>query len=406
MKYLLATLLLSFTLTSCGQASSQSKSTNNPPKLLKDYSIQEIDSLFEVQNCNFRRQELDTLVAKIFSELNGTMLIYRNGTVIERKTSGFVRFYAPRNGYEKWSATDLKAAKNKSNNKLKHNTFYELASISKQFTSAAVLKLVEDGKLKLTDTLTTFYPELPYPNVTIHHLLSHTSGLPEYFDFPVTYFDTSHLLTNQELITILIKEKVPSIFTPGYNYKYINTNYALLASIVEKVADLRFEDFVRQNIFLPAGMTQTFFSSEKEENSDKSIAKGHLKNKSELPVNYLDGTLGDKGIYSTPEELLKWEEAYFVQKKIIGTELLNKATSKQNYIKGKGKAGEIYGYGLRIEESPEFGKLIYHGGLWRGYQNVFLYRPSDNTVIIFLSNCRNGAHLGKNSEILQVLDGA
>jgi Beta-lactamase class C and other penicillin binding proteins len=236
--------------------------------------------------------------------------------------------------------------------------------------------------------------------------LSHTSGLPEYFDFPVTYFDTSHLLTNQELITILIKEKVPSIFAPGYNYKYINTNYVLLASIVEKVADLRFEDFVRQNIFIPAGMTQTFFSSEKEENSDKSIAKGHLKNKSELPVNYLDGTLGDKGIYSNPEEMLKWKEAYFVQKKIIGTELLNKATSKQNYIKGKGKANEMYGYGLRIEETPEFGKLIYHGGLWRGYQNVFVYRPSDNTVIIFLSNYRNSAHLGKSNEILQVLDGA
>ena len=406
MKYILAVLLLSLTLTSCGQASSQSKNNNNAPKLLEDYSIQEIDSLFETYNHNFRLQELDTLVAKIFSELNGTLLIVRNDTLIERKTSGVVKFYDQKHGYSTWSATDLKTARNKSSNKLKHNTFYELASITKQFTAAAILKLVENEKLKLTDTLTSFFPELPYPNITIHHLLSHTSGLPEYFDFPVTYFDTSHLLTNQELITILIKEKVPSIFAPGYNYKYINTNYVLLASIVEKVADLRFEDFVRQNIFIPAGMTQTFFSSEKEENSDKSIAKGHLKNKSELPVNYLDGTLGDKGIYSNPEEMLKWKEAYFVQKKIIGTELLNKATSKQNYIKGKGKANEMYGYGLRIEETPEFGKLIYHGGLWRGYQNVFVYRPSDNTVIIFLSNYRNSAHLGKSNEILQVLDGA
>ena len=406
MKYLLAILLLSLSLTSCGQVSSQSKNVNNAPKLLVDYSIQEIDSLFEEQNNVFRLQELDTLITQIFSELNGTMLIARNDTLIERKTSGFVRLYTPKNGYESWSAAELRTARNKNDNRLKHNTFYELASISKQFTAAAVLKLVEEGKMKLTDTLTSFYPELPYRNVTIHQLLSHTSGLPEYFDFPVSYFDTSHLLTNQELITVLSKQKPQILFSPGYNYKYTNTNYVLLAAIVEKAADLRFEDYVRQNIFLPAGMTQTFFFSEKEENSDKSIAKGHLRNKSELPVNYLDGTLGDKGVYSTPEELLKWKEAFFIQQKIIGTELFKKATSKQNFIKGKGKAAELYGYGLRIEETPEFGKLIYHGGLWRGYQNVFIYRPSDNTMIIFLSNYRNSAHIGKSSEILQILDGA
>ena len=406
MKYLLTILLFPLVLISCGQVSSQSENSKDAPKLLEDYSIQEIDSLFEKQNDNFRLHELETFTTHLFSELNGTMLIYRDGAIIERKTSGLLRFYIPKNGYETWSAAELKAAKNKSSNRLKHTTFYELASISKQFTAAAVLTLVQDGKLKLTDTLTAFYPELPYPNVTIHQLLSHTSGLPEYFNFPISYFDTTHLLTNQELITILIKEKVPSIFSPGYNYKYINTNYVLLAAIVEKVADLRFEDYVHQRIFLPAGMTQTFFSTEKEENSDKSIAKGHLRNKSELPLNYLDGTVGDKGIYSTPEELLKWKEAFFVQKKIINADLLSKATSKQNYIKGKGKASEVYGYGLRIEEGQNVGKLIYHGGLWRGYQNVFVYRPSDNTVIIFLSNYRNSAHIGKSNEILQILDGA
>ena len=388
-------------MQACGQP------TLNPPVnvLLQDLTVSRIDSVFDQKNEEYKSQDLEVLINEICKNLNGTLLIAKGDSVIFRRTTGLVRFYENKKGYEKWTQAEMNAAKKKASNKLKNDTFYELASISKQFTAAAILKLAEEKKLALTDTLNSIFPELPYKNITIQHLLSHTSGLPEYFDFPVSYFDTSQILTNQHLIEVLSREKPKIQFLPGYNYKYTNTNYALLYSVIEKISGESYEEYVQKNLFLPAGMTQTFFVSQIEDNSNKSIAKGHLRNKEELKRYYLDGTMGDKGIYSTPEELLKWKTAYFNRKKIIPDKLLAKASSKQNFIKGKGVAKEIYGYGLRIEENPHYGKLIYHGGLWRGYQNLMIYRPSDDLFIVFLSNYRNNAHKGKSNDILHIIDG-
>lgn len=408
MKLFFILLISAIGFTSCGKisASDGNVPTNGNPLILEELRDDQIDSIFYHVNTEFKLQELDSLVDKIFKNLNGTLLIARKDTVIIRESHGYCKLYGHRKGYEKWSKTEMEQARVMSDNQINDDTFYELASISKQFTAAAILKLVDENKLKLTDSLYKFYPELPYKNVTIHQLLSHTSGLPEYFDFPISWFDTSHLLTNQELISVLEARKPAVQFNPGYSYKYTNTNYALLASIVEKVADLRFEEYVRNNIFLPAGMTKTFYITDLDEHEKISLARGHLGDKSEVARYYLDGTVGDKGVYSTPEELLKWKISYFNKKKIISEELLTKATSKQNYIKGKGSAPEMYGYGLRIEDNKDFGKLIYHGGLWRGYQHVMVYRPGEETTIIFLSNFRNRAHIGKSNQILQLLDGA
>ncbi|MDR2980544.1 MAG: beta-lactamase family protein [Bacteroidales bacterium] len=402
MKYLFILLFIAIAFSSCGRISA----SDGKPPIIEELSNDQIDSIFYQVNTEFKLHALDSLVEDIFRNLNGTLLIARKDTLILRQSSGYCKLYGNRKGYETWSKSDMEKAREMLDNFLNDDTFYELASISKQFTAAAVLKLVDGKKLNLTDSLYEFYPELPYKNVTIHQLLSHTSGLPEYFDFPISWFDTSHLLTNQELISILAVQKPAAEFNPGYNFKYTNTNYALLAAIVEKVADLQFEDYVRKNIFLPAGMTETFYITELDDQEGIRIACGHLGDKSETPRYYLDGTVGDKGVYSTPEELLKWKISYFNKKTIISEELLKKATSKQNYIKGRGVASEQYGYGLRLEDNKELGKLIYHGGLWRGYQHVMVYRPEDETVVIFLSNFRNRAHLGKSNQILQLLDGA
>jgi len=179
-----------------------------------------------------------------------------------------------------------------------------------------------------------------------------------------------------------------------------------LAAIIEKVTGKKFEEYVRRNIFLPAGMTKTFFVTQLDQRKYLSIAIGHLRTKEELKQFFMNGTLGDKGVYSTPEELMKWKKAFFEDKIIISEELLEKAISKENYIKGRGVAKELYGYGFRLEDNPPFGKLIYHGGLWRGFQNVMVYQPEDNVFIIFLSNFRNSAHLGQSDEILHILEGA
>jgi CubicO group peptidase (beta-lactamase class C family) len=385
--------------------SCQSQAQESLP-LLQDLSSTQIDSVFFYNNNILKLNELDSFINVIARKLNGTVLIMRHDTVLAKKTVGKLRFYEQAQMYKNWTKQDRIQAYSLKSNQLKSNTFFELASLSKEFTAVAVLQMVEANKLQLTDSMFRFFPNFPYPNLTIHHLLSHISGIPDYIDYPIDWFDTSRLLTNQELISI-IEEKKPALhFQAAQEFEYSNSNYVILAAIVEQVADLRFEDYVREHLFLPAGMNKTFFITEIEEQTTLSIAKGHLRDRSEVPRNYLDGTIGDKGIYSNAEEMYKWKNALFVQKKILSEKMLRKATIRQNYLSGAGKVTEFYGYGFRIEENPKLGTLIYHGGLWHGYQNVFVYRPQDDLYILFLSNFRNGAHLGISNKIIRLLDGA
>ena len=414
MKFFLLLLGLSFGLQACGQSAVKPQKIKEKPSVekpaiekpsLAQLSLTSIDSIFDAKNREFKFQDLHSLSEKMLKELNGSILIAVKDSVIVRETSGVIRFYEPKKEYRNWRKEQLENARKSPSNQLTDETLYELASISKQFTAAAILKLIHEKKIHFTDSLKKFFPAIPYPTVTIHQLLSHTSGLPEYFDFPESWFDTSKELTNQELVELLILKKPKIAFSPGRNYSYTNTNYALLCAIVEKVTTMKFEDYLRQNILEPAGLTCTIFATETGKDSLRSIARGHLKDKEELQKYYLNKTLGDKGIYSNPEELLKWKIAYFDQKKIIPDYLVDMAISPQNHLKGSGKAKELYGYGLHLEDSSTFGKLIYHGGLWRGFLNNMVYRPSDNLFMVFLSNYRNGAHRGKSTEVLHIIDG-
>ena len=319
------------------------------------------------------------------------------------------------------------------NNAITETTLFDLASISKQFTAVAILQLCEQGKINLSDPITKYFPTLPYSGVTIKHLLTHTSGIPEYFDFKYTVYDSSAFVDNQQLINVLVKQKYAKTFPTGTKFEYVNTNYAILASIVEKVSEMTFEEYVHEKIFKPAGMENTYFFTEivgidekhgKEypkvspksesvnvlplpmgEVVDVPVARGHKKDVRYAQYDRLNGVLGDKGIYSNVEDMLCWANALFIDYKILPKEWVELASQRENQLNNGILPKSIYGYGLRIEESPEHGKLVYHGGLWNGFQNLFLYRPSDNVVIIFLSNLYNKAHAGRSNEILNILDG-
>ena len=398
-------LLLTLTCTAFGQKK-LTTITLSSDKPLAECNAEELDHLFNEANKTFKEEELQQHITQLCKRLNGSVLVAQGDHIITKQAAGYLRMYGNSKGYEGWTKAQMEAAKKKPANKITTGTFFELASVSKQFTAAAVLKLIEQDKLKLTDTLRKFFPKLPYQKITIHQMLSHTSGLPEYFNFPFDYFDTTVTLTNTDMIDVLIKQKPATIFRPGANWKYTNTNYALLASIVAKVSGMKFEKFVEENILRPAGMTNSFYYTQLANNKEKSIAKGHLRNMEELPYFFMDGTLGDKGLYSTVEELFAWKKAYFIDKKIIGEQWLDKAKSQQNKLPGKAKPEELYGYGLRLEDNPHFGRLIYHGGLWRGFLHIIVYREEGDIFFVILSNCRNGAHKGESNKILHIFDGA
>ncbi|MEG1555138.1 MAG: serine hydrolase domain-containing protein [Bacteroidales bacterium] len=376
-----------------------------PTKKLSELSVREIQLLFNEVNPQFKIIALNKMADGMANTLNGSLLIALNDSVVVRRTYGYAKLYDQRTGYESWTYPEMVQAKRKKENLLDSNSCFELASLSKQFTAAAVLKLASENKLNLNDLLSKYYPQIPYYNIKIHQLLSHTSGLPEYIDLPLHCFDTSHWLTNAEMLDTLIKSGVKRPFDAGEKFQYTNTNYAILALIVEKVSGMKFEEYMHTQIFLPAGMTHTFYITELQNQTNRVIPKGHARSREELPYEYSDGTIGDKGIYSTSEDLMKWKTAYFNQYKIIPKEWLKEAVSVQNKLVNGKTPSELYGYGLRLEENPYYGKLIYHGGLWHGFQNMMVYRPSDNLLFISLSNLRNGAHLGKSNVILNIVDG-
>lgn len=401
-KILLFIVLCLLAFTSFGQKPHKLNSSKD----LSKYSAEELIPLFEEANIQFKRDELQSHINQLCKKLNGSILIAQGEEILIKQSTGHLRMYGNKKGYETWTKTQMSEAKKKPENKIKSGTLFELASVSKQFTAAAVLKLAEQNRLKLSDTLRKFFPSLPYQKITLHHLLSHTSGLPEYFDFPFDYFDTTVTLTNLDLIRVLSEQKPDITFKPGTRFEYCNTNYALLAAIVAKVSNKKFEDYVSENIFKPAGMTHTFYYTQLDKHQKESIAKGHLRSMEELPYFFMDGTLGDKGVYSSVEDLYAWKKAYFVDKKIISPDWLNKAKNQENKLSGKKQPEELYGYGLRLEDNPHYGRLIYHGGLWRGFLHILVYREEDDIFFVILSNCRNGAHKGESNAIFHIFDGA
>ena len=384
---------------------------------------------FFAEEC-YRQSFLDTIidgydieglefVANDMSEkLNGTLLVAIRDTVLVEHAYGELRLTGEpphRNAPE--------------NNRITETTLFDLASISKQFTAVSVLQLCAQGKISLDDTITKFFPDLPYQEVSIRHLLTHTTGIPEYFKFKYTVYGSAAFVDNNLLLRVLEQKKYPKTFQTGTKFEYVNTNYAILAALVAKVSGIPFEEYVHENLFKPAGMKNTCFFTElvgidakhgkRYANVDPKaedvsvqplprevpVARGHRKVAVVAKYDRLNGVLGDKGIYSNVEDMLRWANALFIDYKILPKEWVDLASQRENQLNDGSLPKSIYGYGYRIEESPEHGKLVYHGGLWNGFQNMFLYRPSDNVVIIFLSNLYNKAHAGRSDTMLNILDG-
>jgi len=372
---------------------------------------------------------LDSFADVMGKQLNGTMLIARNDTILVERAFGKRELFLSGQGYDSVVCANLEQYRNAPDNEMTPLTLFELASVSKQFTAAAVLKLCYEGKMNLSDYLGKYLPDFPYSGITIRHLLAHTSGLPEYFDFPYAYYDSVRFVNNERLIEVLKKYHPAKKFATGCNFAYCNTNYAILAYIVAQVSGMSFEQYVRENLFIPAGMNNTFFVTEiadmKAEDftapqiGDKvlqvpvsphldllstPLARGHWRSGVRTNYDRLNGILGDKGIYSNVEDMLRWANAFFVEYKIIPKEWVEMAGQRENKLANGTCPKQIYGYGLRIEESPMHGKLVYHGGLWNGFHNVWLYRPADHIHVIFLSNYYNYAHVGKSDRVFTIID--
>ncbi len=277
-------------------------------------------------------------------------------------------------------------------------TVFELASVSKQFTAALILMLQEEGKLSVDDPLEKYVPGLPYKNVTVRHLLNHTSGLPDYFKLLDEHWDKTKVATNDDIIAYLIQYHPDKLFEPGEKYMYSNTGYVMLGTIVEKASGKEFVQFMHERILDPLKMISTDLRSAEQKASMENFALGYIyvpektryiRADSFPSSNYTIWAGGRKGpgrISSIASDLLKWDRALYTEM------VLKKSSLEAAYTPAKLKSDSLsqYGFGWMLYSHPGLGKVVWHSGDNPGYKTAIVrYIDADKTIILLCNNPQN-----------------
>src|SRR5258705_2018181 len=313
-----------------------------------------------------------------YFQFNGTILVAEKGKPIYQQAFGYADYNSKR--------------------MLNDSSVFELASVSKQFTAMGIMILKDRKLLSYENNIKKYFPQLPYDNITIKNLLTHTSGIPSYEDQFEKNWDRKKIAFNKDIIDMLIQRHDTLFFKPGTKWQYSNTGYALLALIIEKVSGMRYNDFMAKNIFQPLGMTHTYIYNTRR--STKKIpnnyALGFVYSDSLkryiLPdslskfdmVYYLDGIVGDGCVNSTTGDLFKWDRALY-SNKLVSKASLDEMLSplvRTSPI----DSTSFYGFGVGVQPKSEKGKVISHTGGWPGYRTLIVCWPEIDQTVIILSN--------------------
>lgn len=294
----------------------------------------------------------------------GAVLVGKDGQIAFERGYGFAD--------EEWGATNTPETK------------FRIGSLTKQFTAACILVLQERGKLRVTDPVSQYLPDIPdgWKAITLHELLTHTSGLPDYTN-SVEFEKVSRTgASPRELIALVENQSLQ--FKPGTKLAYSNTGYLLLGMVIEKLSGHSYAQFLKDAIFEPLGMENSGYDKAvdvlKERASGYDIKGGRIQN-----AEYLDMSIpyAAGGIYSTIGDLLLWNEALAHSGKLLSADSLRQMFSI--YPATTGHDGQNYGYGVVI--THRFGKLMYyHGGGVNGFATSIQRYPQENVCIIVLSN--------------------
>ena len=269
---------------------------------------------------------------------------------------------------------------------------FQLASVSKMFTAEAVMLLYSRGLLDYDDDITKYLPEFPYQGITIRNLLNHRSGLSRYETLADERWpDRGVPVSNDDIIRLYAQYKPDPYNQPDVSFHYTNVNYALLANIVEKVSGRHFEDFMRDEVFAPLGMERSFIYSLRGVDRIKTYVEtdvqGHdllRKGARRAQDDYLNGVLGDKGMYSTVEDLYRFRVA------IDYGLFLPDSIQEEAFVPGSPlwKKGENYGFGWRMNENHP--GVLFHFGWWKGYRSFFIRDIAKRRTLIVLTNTDSG----------------
>lgn len=293
---------------------------------------------------------------------------------------------------------------------------FQVASISKQFTAYGIMILKSKGQLEYDRPVRNYLPTFPYENITVRHLLNHTSGLPDFWDKIRPNMDTLKSFGNNEVLTYLISNKLSLQFEPGTQVEYCDIGYDFLANIIEQVSGLRYDAFMYQYIFKPLKMKNTFayMVTDIERIQNANLAIGHVYKDGKFEyahlqpkyhfVFYLGDFYGDGSVVTTARDLAKWDKA------LKSCVLLSCELQQQAFQSPRLKDTKLniwddvgYGFGWMLKESAS-GKLIYHTGSHPGNAHG-VYRWVDKDItFIFLSNAETANVRRLRNRMLQLLD--
>jgi CubicO group peptidase (beta-lactamase class C family) len=349
----------------------------------KQQEILDRDSVLMVYNHREASPQIDAFMKKLHqrSAFNGNVLVAKKGKILYQNAFG-------------WANYLLKDS-------LTIESVFELASVSKPITATAILQLIEKGKLRLDQEVTELIPDFPYEGVTIQQLLTHRSGLPNYIYFTDTIWpDKRKGMSNDDAMSLLAQHKPAPYASPDNRFFYNNTNYMVLASIVEKVSKLSFPDYMQTHVFGPAGMKNSAVYSTAVYEKIPTKVIGHDKVwRRSVVQNFQDGTMGDKGIYSTVQDLYRFDQA------LRDEILLKKETQKLAYEGYNKPVRKVFNYGLgwRVYQ-PDDAHVVYHTGWWHGFKSLFIRDLKNDVTIVFLTNLANGSllHLDELYKILEM----
>lgn len=291
---------------------------------------------------------------------SGQYLIAKNGHIIYARANGFS------NAEEKVKMT--------------METPIHVASISKVATALAILRLVDQGKVTLNKKVSSYLPKFPYKEITVKMLLNHRSGLPYYGYFSDANTDRKTIIDNQDIIDLMIKFDIKLNNPPGTHFAYCNTNYAMLALIVEKVTGQSFPKAMKTLIFDPLEMKSSTIAYTKEHYD--TYCRNYNQNGMWNGFTYLDAVYGDKNLYTTAGDLVKMDRATYF------TNFLSDSLRKQMF---KGYSYEHpgtrnYGLGIRLKEKKGKDTFFFHTGWWHGNTGLYCSLRKDTICIVALSN--------------------
>ena len=349
-------------------------------------------------------KKLDTLFNNIFTEgePGGAVLIVKGDNIIYSNSFGLA---------------DMETKE-----PIAQNTFFNIASVSKQFTAVAILKLAEEGKLSLDDNVKSYFPEFKadfFKDITLRHLMSHSSGIPD--NRP--RIDRNFTLTCTDIDSY--SSYMPDLdhlnFEPGTDYEYMNPTFDLLFTIIERVSGKSFDNYMRDEIFLPAGMQETTYFE-----ADKFIPRmahgylpieGYVRGDGAGKFKQYDygeetffATKADGGIYTSVEEFLKWEKA-LRNNILISRESREMAhspkisTAKSKFSDYQQAPSISYGYGWFIDEKPNSPKRVFHTGDNGGFQIYASRFPEQDILVLIFANRNDWSRRNMAAQVEEIILG-